>query len=292
MSEESCRSISLLLPVFRGGELFLGAIKSIEDTSIAFDNVFISFNGVTSTDYEAFLELEKSGRLKKKYRILTTYADLDASQHGLFILKNLDGQLHPESMLFLLAHDDRIIFDEKEEVISNSFFSMLNCKTVYFPSYNCCTAGDYENVTHVIESEVLFTSDQFFWLTLRENVATNMSGMIVPFAAWKETLEVMSRSGTGARFEHLLCIAKSVCDVQFNKNVRVLIGERPDSDGKSLTMLQHRKAAFYYVLTYMRNGRLTEVDQYIRYAFEFSKKVVAYVLCKILDDILPKLSGR
>jgi len=187
--------------------------------------------------------------------------------------------LEPDSMLFLLAHDDRII-DDKGSHSTTRFLQSLDRNTVYFPSYSCCMAGSYERITKVIEQELLLTPEQFFWVTLKQNIATNMSGMVTPLHAWEETLHVMATAGSGARFEHLLCISSRVQAVCFHKDVRVLVGERTDSDGKRLTSLQHRKAALAYLLAFARNGRLRGQSRYSAFLLEISKRLVALAICK------------
>lgn len=267
------------MPIYKGGNLFLGALNSIETSGIAFSNIVVSFNGEDAADHDAFIQAQRDGRLKNNYIVFQTESEMDAVRHALFILEQIKGILEPDTMLFLLAHDDRILHDEGSHSTIH-FLRSLDRNTVYFPSYSCCMAGSYERITKVIEQELLLTPEQFFWLTLKENIATNMSGMITPLHAWEEALNVLASAGSGARFEHLLCIASRVQAVSFHRNVRVLVGERTDSDGKRLTSLQHRKAALAYLLAFARNGRLRGQHRYLAYFLEISKRFVALTLCK------------
>lgn len=272
---ESCRDLNLVLPVYQGGELFLGALQSIEKSSVKFSNIYISFNGKSARDYEAFRNLEQVGALKKRYTVLRTKLNLTSAQHACFILEKIKNILLPQSLIMFLAHDDRIMSVPGHEKAQEEFITSLRADTVYFPSYHCCMVEDYENVTHVIESNATYSVSDFFWKTMVDNVATNMSGMVVPFSAWREAVEGANRIRSGARFEHLLCIASAVRHVQYTNKVCVLIGERGDSDGKSLSSLDHRRAAANYVWSFFINGHLSNSGRYASYVIEILKKTVA-----------------
>lgn len=271
------KNISLVLPVYRGGDLFLGALKSIEDSPIVFDNIFISFNGEVSADYAKFSELKCKNILKKKYVALTTARNLSAAQHATYILGNLEKVLEPNSLIMNMAHDDRII-TPKCHNSQHDFISSLKPDTVYFPSYNFCVAGDYGNVRRIAESDHAYNISEFFWQTMKDNIQTNMSGMILPFSAYQEAVHAMAKSGSGARAEHLFCTASSIRNVQFTKEVSVLIGERADSDGRTLSNHDHRSASLIYVWSYAKNGHLARAGGYLSYVVELSKKLLAYGL--------------
>jgi hypothetical protein len=280
MFVQSLSKVSLLLPVFRGGDLFLGAIQSIEDSPIPFEKIVISFNGAGSADYEAFLSRKASGNLKKKYLIYRTLKDLSAAEHGRFALNNLLDIFNADSSLMFLAHDDRLLSGAEDEKSLMSFISRVDSNTVYFPSYHCCQAGQYENITHVLERDVSYSVDEFFWLTMRESVSTNLSGMIVPFQAWVDALRFAAENQTGARFEHMLCIGNSVESVNFSSQVKVVIGERPNSDGKLLSDLDHRKAAFAYVMAFYKNRHLSDIKRYPAFLYQLIRKSVAYAVAR------------
>lgn len=289
MSENSLVDIYLVLPIYKGTTLFLGALESIERSGIDFSGLIISFNGDDPADYDDFMEARRYGRLKSDYIVFRTNTVLEAFEHQLFIREKVEKIVSPQSMLFFLAHDDRII-SEGNEKLATKFLQSIDRSSVNFPSYNCCIAGHYETVTHILEHDLTLTPEDFFWLTLRQNVDTNMSGMVVPISAWGETLGVMAKAKTGARFEHLLTIAKGVSSVRFHKQIRVLVGERPDSDGKSLSSLQHRKASLLYLIAFARNARLHGIGGYLRFLFELGKKTTALGLCLLQSFSLAKRS--
>lgn len=116
---------------------------------------------------------------------------------------------------------------------------------------------------------------------MRESVPTNMSGMIVPFQAWVKALEFVAKNKTGARFEHMLCIGQSVENVHFTSRLRVVVGERPNSDGKLLSDIDHRKAAFAYVMAYYKNGHLSEFKKYPAFFYQLIRKSVAYSMARV-----------
>lgn len=278
MSVPLSSKVSLILPVFQGGELFLGAIQSIEESAIPFEKIIISFNGSDPADYEAFSALQKDGKLKREYTTYRTLQNLSAAEHGQFALENMLGQFQSGSSIMLLAHDDRILTEADDEAVQREFALAVDPQVVYFPAYHCCQAGFYDQVTHVLERTAAYTSDEFFWLTMRENVPTNMSGMIFPFEAWAEALREVQRNKSGARFEHMLCIAPVVREVLFTNSIKTLIGERPSSDGKQLTNLQQRKAALAYVIAYRRNGHLRHLKRGLPFLNQLMRKYLAYAI--------------
>jgi hypothetical protein len=286
MLARSSVKLSLLLPVFQGGSLFLGAIQSIEDSYIPFEKIIISFNGADPADYKEFLAIKAAGKLKKQYLVYRTMEDLTAAQHGQFVLSNLSGLFDSDSSIMLLAHDDRLLSRAEDEKVLLEYISQVQRGVVYFPSYQCCLAGDYDNITHVHERNVTYTPDDFFWLTMRESVPTNMSGMIVPFQAWVDALKFVAKMQTGARFEHMLCIGRSVGCISFTNKMKTIIGERQNSDGKLLSDLDHRKAALDYVLAYYKNGHLNSAKRYPQFIYQLIRKVVAYVIAN------KKIDGR
>ena len=108
MSEKSF-DLSVALPIFDGGELFMDAIYSIENSKIPFKNVFLSFNGKSDLDYQKFLSIKSVSNFKNSYIVFETKKDLDAVEHGNFLLEQLKKFLKKDSAVFMLAHDDRII---------------------------------------------------------------------------------------------------------------------------------------------------------------------------------------
>jgi hypothetical protein len=280
MSKTYFKPINLLLPVYKGQDLFPGALLSVEESAIEFANIFISFNGANADDYEFFMGMLQNNNLQKKYVIFRTMAELTAVEHGLFIIKNLQKILESSSLLMLLAHDDRLTNIGNAQAESE-FFSHLREDTIYIPTYKYCWAPDYHNVTKVFENEISMSPSHFFWKSMTQTIPTNMSGMIVPFFAYTETVRVNSVYSNGARFEHLLCIARSIVDVRFNKVVCVLIGERMNSDGRLLTTLEHRTASLHFMKTYWRNGRLDIPGEVPRFLLHIFKKYLGYWLARL-----------
>lgn len=276
--------LNLLLPVYRGGMLFLGSLMSIENSVIPFDNIVISFNGDDSDDYDAYVRMKQEGFLQKKYTTLRTRKDLSATQHGKFFLDELRKIVLPTSFMMLLAHDDRISHTDNPKDQS-LFFSELSPDTVYFPAYHLCVAGSYDSVLQTVSDEVSYSAQDFFWKTISTNVYTNMSGMIMPFFSFESSIEATVRMGTGARGEHFYCIAPGINHVCFTRKIGVLIGERADSDGKLLNTSTHRYAALYYVWMYMRNGHLSKDPRCGKWFRQLGKKCIAFCAAWLSDFI-------
>jgi hypothetical protein len=277
MLKKNFSELILVVPVYRGGIIFLEALKSAERSGIVFDKVIVSFNEVGDVDFETFRKACESHVLKGTYTVLRTRCELDAHHHGRFIIDRIKESATSYTLILFLAHDDRFV-SQPETAAILEFYSSLNSHSVYFPSYSCCKVEDVSKITEVIEHEEVITSEEFFWRTQKMNVPTSMSGMIVPLNAWDEAVKVLMKSGSGARFEHLLAISQAVKTVYFHKCIRTLILSRPDSDAAYLTLLQHRRASLYYVYTFARNGRVKGYISGVAFAWEFLKKLAAVII--------------
>lgn len=275
------------MPIYRGELLFLDGLDSIESANIAFDKIIISFNGSSSTDYDLFLREKSRGRYQKEYTVLRTNAEMSSLEHGIFITNHLQDFCAKSLKIFFLAHDDRILKSHNDEVLKKF---LLNCSadTVYIPSYSNCNSKDYSNIFEVIESNQKLSSSDFFWLTQKKNVPTSMSGMIVPLYAWIETIKIMLKAGSGARFEHLLCIARGVNYVCFSKNVRVLVAQRKNSEADTLNAMHHRVSSLHYTYTFFVNGHIIGLSSYFLYSFTLFKKITG-VIVEYIKKISRKL---
>jgi hypothetical protein len=261
------------MPIYRGETLFLDALDSVEKAEIPFKKIILSFNSVTSRDYDLFCQEKKNGRFLKDYTVLRTNIELSSVNHAIFITNYLKLFFLESLQVFFLAHDDRILNHSNDEDLFN-FLENTKSDSIYFPSYSNCNAKDYSKIIEIIESEQIINSDDFFWLTQRQNVPTSMSGMIVPLGAWIDTLDILKKAGSGARFEHLLCIARCINNIYFTKKVKVLIAQRKNSDADKLKPMHHRISALYYILTFSKNGRIVGGNQYLLYSWILFKSLV------------------
>ncbi len=272
--------MSAVLPILNGGELFMDAIYSIEDSKIPFKKVFISFNGKSELDYQNFLTAKSNREFKNSYVIFRTEEDLGAVEHGMFFQNHLKSYLKSDSGVFLLAHDDRIIAPNLDEfflLLSNNHLS----STIFFPSYHCCMSDDYQDIIRIIEKDECVSVEEFFFRSLQENIPTNMSGMILPFHALLASNEAMNKSKSrGARFEHTTCISPGIECVNFHNKLNILIGERPNSEGKMLSYKDHRIAAFNYVWYFLKNRQLKTLTKAPIYFYHLAKNWAGYLLYK------------
>ena len=284
MSQILSNNITLVMPIYKGTHLFLEGLDSIERAQINFERIVLSFNEENGVDYEAFISARNEGRYKLDYTLFRTGKSLDAVEHGRFYIEKIKVISGINTKIFYLAHDDRLLNSSGDVELEN-FLNRTQYDTIYFPSYSICKAEDYSTIIDVIESKQRLTSADFFWLTQNRNVPTSMSGMILPLAAHEEILDVMEKAGSGARFEHLLCIAKSVNMVCFNKIVRVLIAQRTGSDADHLTKMQHRISSLYYTLAFLRNHRLYGVREHFYFGFLLMKKILPIVWQIFIDRL-------
>lgn len=275
----------LVMPIYQGKTLFLDGLDSVENINIPFRDIIVSFNGTSCEDYNLFLNEKSRGRFKKEYTILRTNDEMNSLDHGIFISKYLHNLYGNNLQIFFLAHDDRIL-NSTNDIILNDFLMKSRSDTVYFPSYSCCHSNDYSNIFEVIESDYVISSNNFFWMTQKKNVPTSMSGMIVPLYAWIETIKVMLKAGSGARFEHLLCIARGVNYVCFSKNVKVLVAQRENSEADSLNAMHHRVSSLHYTTTFYINERVSGISIYFLYSWTLLKKFIGVIIQYIQDKLI------
>jgi hypothetical protein len=105
-----------------------------------------------------------------------------------------------------------------------------------------------------------------------------MTGMIVPIKAWIDSIRIMQKAGSGARFEHILCIARCINFVNFSKYVRVLVAQRENSEADKLNPMNHRISTLHYTLAFIKNGRLEGFSNLILYSWILFKKLSAIVV--------------
>jgi len=264
------------MPIYRGESLFLDALNSIEKADIPFAKRIISFNGATSSDYDLFCNNKNNSRFLQEYTVLRTNAELSSIEHGIFITNYLKNLYENSLQIFFLAHDDRILNNSEDKELYD-FLKETKPDTVYFPSYSNCKSEDYSSIFEVIESDQTMSSNDFFWKTQKQNIPTSMSGMIVPFGAWVDTLKILNKAGSGARFENLLCIAHCVSNVCFSKKVKVLVAQRKNSDADNLKPIHHRVSSLYYALTFYRNRRIVGRNEYLLYGWVLFKRYIGLI---------------
>jgi len=280
MSKKSSSKLYLVVPVFKGGTIFLEALKSAENCGISFDEMIVSFNEAGDQDFRTFKDACRRAELSGTYTVWRTKEAMDSLCHGRFIIDNMRAAFALNVLVCFLAHDDRILAQPQTDSMQR-FFSSLDPSSVYFPSYSCCRVEDHNTITEVIEHDELITSDEFFWRTQRQNIPTSMSGMIVPLNAWDDATRILFKSGSGARFEHFLATARRVKWVKFHMFIKTLIVSRPDSDAAYLTLLQHRRASFYYVMAFALSGRVVSFTSYIAITREIIKKSLGLMLAYV-----------
>ena len=277
---EKLFDISVVMPIFNGGELFMDAIYSIENSKIHFKNVFISFNGESDLDYQKFLSIKSESNFKNSYVVFKTKKDLDAVEHGNFFLEQLKKYLNNDSVVFYLAHDDRIVPPKIDEFISMLSSNEL-ASTIFFPSYHCCMSDNYHEIIKIIEKDERISTESFFFQSLQQNISTNMSGMIFPFHALLSSNKTTNKAKSrGARFEHITCISPGINTIYFHNKLNMLIGERPNSEGKMLSYRDHRIAAFNYIWSFLKNGQLKSFTKVPIYFYYLAKNWFGYLIYK------------
>jgi hypothetical protein len=60
--------------------------------------------------------------------------------------------------------------------------------------------------------------------------------------------------------------------------IQTLIVSRPDSDAAYLTLMQHRRASFFYVMAFALSGRVVSFASYLAITREIIKKSLGLML--------------
>jgi hypothetical protein len=246
----------LLIPVYKGGQLFSEAIDSIIPCLPWFDQVIISLNGVDVWDDKATaLRLVDRCRLT----ILATNRTLSAVRHLRFILKQCFKSLRLTSsdQIFLLCHDDLLC---KKGFDALDYESWLNfCSDwVSLGDYKAFSNGTsldlarHESWFSRYDSLCIRPQEEFMktQYTRHDDPFTNASGMRMGLGVISSISRyfVATGSKSGMRFEYSIIVSKRVSHVVNFFPPLVCIRERPDSEGAIVTRSDFAASELRYAI--------------------------------------------
>ena len=227
--------INLLIPSYQGAGKLVRAALSAEKNGDGFHRIFISINGNQTNDLAL---LEEAGLLQnKKIMILETGKNLDAHMH----LANCMGKLHSflsdEDYLFTLCHDD--IWEK------NTDWGWLNkeCKnksgSAFFPLWSLVTEqGDRIKDKTFFEGRKAVPEEAVFGSIDQDGTFTNLSGIGLPFATWKDVVNWCRFKKSAARIELMLATHRSIRFLEHMPGCKIQVEVSESSDGVCLTQKQ------------------------------------------------------
>ena len=246
----------LLIPVYKGGDLFSQAVDSVIPCLPWFSGVIVSLNGTdTSDDHASALRLADLCHLT----VLQTRKNLSPLRHVRFILKQCFKRLGLTSsdQIFFLCHDDLLC---KKGFDALDYESWLNFRSDWV------SLGDYKvfgNGTSLdlARHESWFSRYDFLCIrpqeefmktqyTRQDDPFTNASGMRMGLGVISSISRyfVATGSKSGMRFEYSIIVSKRVSHVVNFFPPLVCIRERPDSEGAIVTRSDFTASELRYAI--------------------------------------------
>jgi len=230
--------LSIVVPVYNGGALFLRALDSLEENAVGIENIYISFNAISenSTDVVKFkIWIRKCSR-KHNYHIWITGIELSSKEHGLRIIELL--KKTEAEYIMTLCHDDSI--KEKYD------FSQINlCSDrVIFPIW---TLVD-EKFQFISEKKISSDSPDKLITENQWSCYINISGIIYPKKMLKRLSWILRFKKGGQRVEMTICTQPEIKKIVVGKH-KVEIMVREQSDGASASRKQYAHDELIYIIT-------------------------------------------
>ena len=258
------QSLTLILPVYRGGVLFARCLRSIKLCEDVFDRIVISLNGDSSGDDAR--QLSESGINEEKLIVYKTKTDLSPVCHFIWLCNQLKLQMHQYDRVMLMAHDDELIPDQVRRWRAE------------YPSYGKRTAwiGDYQLIDDLLGSEesglcaAASVSKEghvkpitlIDWLAHNEKdprhyVFTNMTGISVPFSVLQSVVNFwrLTFAKIGARFEYMLVSHKSIEGIMGVNPPMVIIHLHESQSGRNVPSIEYSKDELRYYIWLLINAK-------------------------------------
>lgn len=235
----------LLIPVFRGRELFRDCLQSIVGKESNFDQIVISING-DLLERNADKEILFSSILAKENLVVfETGEPLSAPSHSRFILRQLRLMgLDSETQIMNLFHDDWLLTAPDPDLADSETVVVGSWEKTDEPSPVSAVDGSSQSVK------------DWLWSFGRRQVFINGSGMISTLQVREDASKILAFFRTGVRYEHLLITHRSVKTVKSSSPATVRIRIHAGQDGSSQTSSQALRGDLAFVLWLIAQGRL------------------------------------
>ena len=253
----------LLLPVYRGGQMFREAIQSIQPCLPWFESVVISLNGENvDGDESTARELNQWCRLT----ILSTRRNYTSVQHLHFISRQLSKsmRLPAHTPLFILCHDD-LLHRPGFERLDQKQWEEWDPSAISLGDYYAfgrgssgkslrqeCWFARYDALNSRPKSAFLKTQYQ-----RHDDPFTNLSGMRLSLGVLRSTVRYFSLTGSrsGMRMEYALIVHKAIENVINFDPPLVCVREHSGSVGANVTQKDFAASELRYAIWIWLNCR-------------------------------------
>ena len=168
--------LSLLIPVYNGGDYWRECWDSILRNQDVFDQIFVSIN--KSPKQEEDVAVVSSCKLEKLHWIRQD-EKLTAVQHGMR-LDRWCGSFHPEGHVFILCHDDILL---REGLLKLKELDLKENDAAFGPFHFFSQEGSIREITvrefHREDNQPV-SAESFCFLQDQQAFTYNLSGTILP----------------------------------------------------------------------------------------------------------------
>ena len=255
--------LDVIIPCYRGNELFKRAVKSIFESKLPVDRVFVSFNGNQSVNEQWLENFKTMISSDVKFIVFKSDNEITAKEHWLKICRNLTQYMDDETYIFLLAHDD-IILDANNINVKDLYKE----DATFFPQYIL----NNKKVNNHIKADRNYSIKQWLSLSFYSDNYTNMSGMIVKFGNLTNVVNEFKNKITGSRFEYMLATNYSITSVRYISSLNLFINVDPQSDGASISNINSRIDDCLYLRYLNLNVKFNFFERLVIY-FRLIKKL-------------------
>jgi glycosyltransferase involved in cell wall biosynthesis len=260
--------LSIIVPVYNGGVLFLRALDSLEENGVGIENIYISFNAISenSKDVVSFRDWIKRGLKKHNYQFWITGCELSSKDHGIRIIKSL--KTTNAKYIMTLCHDDRI--EEKYD------FSQLDlyADKVIFPTWRLID----EKFQFISEKKIISDSPDQLIMENEWSCYINISGIIYPKKMLQRLSWILPLKKGGQRVEMSICTQPEIKKI-IAGNHKVEIMVRDQSDGASASKKQYAHDELIYIATLIWNRRFSVIFNNWNHVFQRVKGCIS-ILCE------------
>ncbi|WP_133013308.1 glycosyltransferase family A protein [Marinomonas flavescens] len=216
-------TISLLVPVYNGGEYWRECAVSIEKYSCFFDNVIVSIN-----KGDSFLEdLEVAEGLKISNIDIEVQDELlGPIEHFMKVIKTVK-----TDYIFILAHDD-LLLPGVEGMRQNIIKNGNRTDIAYLGTFVFFKESkDIAFVREIYGGS--FDKVEFIEYDLAKNFNLNISGMCLPVRSILENSDYFYRFGSGIRFDYVLLTNNKISKIYQLNEATVKIRRHDNQAGKT-----------------------------------------------------------
>jgi hypothetical protein len=235
----------LLIPVYRGGDLFRECLQSLNGKEGDFELVVISINGSPRERELDKATLRCSDLPRTNVVVLETKVDLSAPLHGAFALRAIKSMgFSAETQIMNLFHDDWLLRGPSNLDLDSSSVLVGDWFTNQSSELFSATQVPLRDVQNWIESG----GDGVSFI--------NGSGMIAPLGVRQSAGRIMSVFMTGVRYEYFLLTHKKVRYFQSSQDPLVRIRIHEGQDGLRQNFYSTFRGDLAFVIWLFLQGRI------------------------------------